>query len=583
MSWSKPQWVDIHGKKTRTSIIHTPADVIHVTQDGIEENETAAHEGQVYAFFTHHYEYWRKRLGISTAWDWCHWGENITFKTDTSLNETNMNLGDKWRVGDDVVLQICGARVPCFKLSWRCGQKDKWLKELADSGFSGVYLKVLVGGAIRPGDRAVLLEKQRNSATVASITKVAFNNNLQTKDTLDLLVREPHLLSMNKIFLLHKLSILHDQALINKNHWKSWRTCRVVEIRNESKGIKSFYLKPTDGLPLGTYVPGQFLPIRLPNGLTRLWSISDWPNHDNPSFYRLSIKEAGEGSKWMHSECKVSSKVFIRAPCGQFNLDWTPIFAGRQVYVSAGIGITPIVSMLKAHLTHFSMRKAPAVWIHVVKDEDEFTRGLLEEVLTLYDDDLRRKKLLLIHLFFTRQQQKPESASYGDIDVHYGCRPTLSTFSSLLSATYFVDPLKITPFELPGPVSTCYICGPAAFEDSVKEHLRAIGVPEGMIKSESFASAVGTVPPSNIERASVKFALSKVTADWEAGENPALSKSLLDLAEMAGLDPNYGCRAGACGACKVKLLNGSVTGGMLPGGVLVCVARPTSQTLELDM
>lgn len=111
----------------------------------------------MYICLAENYDYWCTELGIErSTWDWCHWGENITLKcTAEKLTEFNFRLGDVWKIGSAVRLQVCGARVPCMKLSWRCGQKDSWLKPLSDTGRVGVYLRVLTKGRIHPGDRAV--------------------------------------------------------------------------------------------------------------------------------------------------------------------------------------------------------------------------------------------------------------------------------------------------------------------------------------------------------------------------------------------------------------------------------------------
>lgn len=696
VSCGLPRWIDINGVKTRTSIIHTLTDRITLETGGtVENNGTAVHDAPVYAFFTHHYTYWRQKLGVEEQkWDWGHWGENITFRTDEYIDETHFNLGDVWKVGDEVLLQVCGARVPCFKLAWRCGQHDRWLKELADTGFSGVYLRIINGGSIAPGDRAELIRKVDRSPTVAQISQLAFDTRLETKDTLNLMVQEPDLLPMNKGGFLRTLSRIHDDEILGKNHWKGWRIFCAVKVVQHGRDIKSFYLQPVDKKPLATYLPGQFLTVRLPNGLLRNWSISDWPDHDNPEYYRLTIRNIGEASDWMHTRCTSKTKLLVRAPAGRFTLDWSPMLPLRQVYISAGIGITPIVTMLKAHLKHYTMRRAPAVWIHVARDESNFPQEFLAEILRAYDNELREKNILEIHIVYTKAadtslgnvhgpsliheagmsefQESPSnnvsgntfdnsnlvtrpgevevnsrlpSSSGSSIQVEVGKSPTISSTGSspeygqpnihsssssdvlsfseddaaddrtsqkealeanflkitrgrrigraclfnLLSSAYYFDPLQITPIEVPGPsTSTVYICGPSSFEENMKTHLRDIGIPEPFLRSESFspsASLEATAP--GIYKSSVTFKQSTVTADWLAPmseDSTARSLTLLEFAESLGLEATFGCRAGQCGSCSVKLLSGTVHGGLQPEGrVLICQSRPASELVVLDL
>ncbi|KEF51870.1 uncharacterized protein A1O9_12208 [Exophiala aquamarina CBS 119918] len=690
-----PQWIDMNGVRTRTSIIHTISDCITLESGGgINGNNTAVHDAPVYAFFTHHYEYWRQKLGVTKEiWNWGHWGENITFRTDQYMDEYNFNLGDVWKVGTEVLLQVCGARVPCFKLAWRCGQNDKWLKELADTGFSGVYLRIIKGGSIHPGDRAELIRKFNNTATIAQISQLAFDTSLETKDTLNLLVKEPDLLPMNRGGFLRRLSKIHDDELVGKNHWTGWRTFRVAKIVQHCDDIKSFYLRPLDKKPLGAYLPGQFLTVRLPNGLLRNWSVSDWPDHDDPDHYRLSIKNVGEASRWMHTRCTLQTNLFVRVPAGSFILDWSPMLPLRQVYLSAGIGITPIVSMLKAHLKHYTMRRAPAIWVHVARDECSFPWEFLEEVLESYDEELRKKHILDIFLVYTKppgskvdqvteipfkhgsesperqavngdaimkmlpasdisapvdkaearasiapfdpipngsdltgtpisstassteggSEESPATSSSDDSSTSKhndfnktgfqakaippneylrtinGHRIDRDFLSNILSSPYYFDPLQITPIEVPGPsTSTVYICGPSSFEQDMKTHLLDIGVPDSLLRSESF-SASGNVENtiSSIKKSSVTFKRSGITADWSTPETDGRSTkplTLLEFAESLGLEPDFGCRAGQCGSCRVTLANGTVTGGLQPdGSVLMCQARPASELLALEL
>jgi ferredoxin len=116
----------------------------------------------------------------------------------------------------------------------------------------------------------------------------------------------------------------------------------------------------------------------------------------------------------------------------------------------------------------------------------------------------------------------------------------------------------------------------------MKEYLHNIGVPEMLVRSESFVNGAGEIP--EIETADVAFSeansSSKTRVLWEK----AKPLSLLEAAEAAGLAPDYGCRVGACGSCKAKLVSGKVVGGMQPDGtVLLCTARPASVQVEIEI
>jgi len=195
--------------------------------------------------------------------------------------------------------------------------------------------------------------------------------------------------------------------------------------------------------------------------------------------------------------------------------------------------------------------------------------------------------------------------------IHKG-RPTLETLKDLLGAPYYMDPLQIKPIEVEGRFSTVYLCGPVAFEDTMRQFLSAIGIQESMIFSENFGSQQEKPP---LDTAEVRLLRSKHKLVWQrrkpllqhshsdspipngealklgredgtadSTELDEMGPSILELAEQAGLTPDYGCRVGSCGSCEAALKCGKVAGGMQIGGtVRVCVARPASEVLEFDL
>jgi len=622
-------WWDINGVRTLTSIVREPsAEPLELTvADGIVGNASAAHDAQVYAFFAHHYDYWCQRLGVDrSSWKWCHWGENITFRCVSTavLDERRFHLGDVWAVGESVRLQVCGSRVPCTKLSWRCGQNDRWLRTLADTGYCGVYLRVLQGGRVRPGDEARPVQICPLAMDCATISRLAFDSSLKTRDTVNLLLNDRNLLGMNQRYFRRKLSLMNDQANVGRNAWKGWRAFKATRIVGETGGeVKSFYLVPVDGKSLATYLPGQFLTVRLPAGTVRNWTISDWTSASDPSYYRISIKKATDASRWMYEKCTTDSLLLLRPPAGGFCLDWTPLFPPRQVYISAGIGITPMIAMIKAHAAHTALRMVPALWIHVARNQEscalweelsdlEFDRDENEDNGKDYECPLLFQRVLFYTAPKTACSSPPSSSPSSPsspassslsassasstsppsspsspsnlITVHIG-RPTLPLLSSLLTPSYAINPLHITPITIPGPHSTFYICGPPSFIPTMTSHLISLSVPPALIHSETFDSTVDPIASTSnsVEESTVHFSHSNITATWRREDG---NLSLLEVAEKAGLAPEYGCRLGECGACRVRLVEGDVSGGRAGGGgeeILVCRARPACRRVVVEI
>lgn len=86
---------------------------------------------------------------------------------------------------------------------------------------------------------------------------------------------------------------------------------------------------------------------------------------------------------------------------------------------------------------------------------------------------------------------------------------------------------------------------------------------------------------TDIEEATVIFTKSAVTAQWTIKED----LTILQLAEKAGLKPDYGCRSAMCGTCEVKITKGQVYGveGDSPQGILICQSKPASREIEIEV
>ena len=88
-------------------------------------------------------------------------GENLT---TTGLAVSDALLGERWRVGDTVVLQVTGPRIPCGTFRAHIAVTG-WLKSFTALARSGAYLSVVVPGAIRPGDEVTVVNRPDHDVT----------------------------------------------------------------------------------------------------------------------------------------------------------------------------------------------------------------------------------------------------------------------------------------------------------------------------------------------------------------------------------------------------------------------------------
>jgi len=330
-----------------------------------------------------------------------------------------------------------------------------------------------------------------------------------------------------------------------------WRKLKVAEVRDETSGIKSFYFEAADGEPLPAFEPGQFLPIRLhvpghAAPLIRTYTLSD--AHDG-RHYRITVKREGVASTWLHDSVEAGAVIGAKAPSGAFVLDRTN--ARPVVFVSAGIGITPMIAMLKSVLANTSDGARPE---HVF-----FIHGARQAIDRPFADELHAAAKafpnLSVHL--------RDSSTGGRVDIAY-----------LKSVLPFGD-------------YNFYLCGPASFMQDLYTGLRALNVADDRIRFEAFgpasvkrterSEAVAPVPPvRDPERSSkVVFMRSQKTAQWSEEDG-----SLLDFAEANGVVVPSNCRSGVCGTCSTRVVSGEVAyplpceGEIEPGHALICSAIP---------
>jgi len=363
------------------------------------------------------------------------------------------------------------------------------------------------------------------------------------------------------------------QAASIDRTWQGWRNFVVVRKVKESEEITSFYLQPEDGEAIPNFQPGQFLTIKLDipgqtKPVIRTYSLSDYA--EPCAYYRLSIKREpmpagtnfmpGIASNFMHDRIHEGSIIPAKPPSGQFVLD--PQKSLPAVLISNGVGITPMISMVKAATLLNPQR---SIW---------FVHGARAGQFHAFRDEVaavaQQNSNLHVHFAYSRPQPKDmghyHSTGYIDTDL----------IRSLVQqdAEYF-------------------LCGSPAFMQSLREGLKAAGVPDRRVFFEAFtkgglmkteAGAVAANLDAADRQSEVVFAGSGKTANWRSGDG-----SLLEFAEANDLNPAYSCRQGICGTCMCRILEGEVEYQETPvaaiedGSVLICVSTPKTAQVVLDL
>lgn len=356
-----------------------------------------------------------------------------------------------------------------------------------------------------------------------------------------------------------------DEKLRPNEPRRQWHQWRVTHIRQESRDIRSFVLEPLDSAAV-TYVPGQHMTFRLtPSGekasLIRTYSVSSAPSDGH---IRISVKAQGLVSHYLHNQVRVGDLLEARPPMGSFTLaeeSERPV-----VLIGAGVGITPLLSMFR-ELAAENERHSVQRHVHLFQSARTLEDLPFQaEIKALQQRDAQR-----LHVHRALSSPAAEAVAHRDFDI-----------TGRLSFAQIKARLPLDDYDY-------YLCGPASFLQEMYDGLRALNIRDERIHAEAFGpstlqrlpveqpSAVAQLPAAS-SPVPIYFSTSASEARWTPG-----SGSLLELAESRGLNPEFSCRGGSCGACKTRIVSGDVhypnppAEMPEPGTALICCAVPAEQ------
>jgi nitric oxide dioxygenase len=257
---------------------------------------------------------------------------------------------------------------------------------------------------------------------------------------------------------------MYAEATSQKGGWDGFRSFVVDRKVKESDVITSFYLKPEDAQEIAHFLPGQYISIKLEiegeeYTQIRQYSLSDAPGED---YYRISVKREADTSKpdgivsnYLHDMVEEGANLKVSAPAGDFVLDTnrhTPV-----VLLSGGVGLTPMISMLKTVVEIQPERTV--TFIHASQNSN--VHAFREEVEAL-------SALENVNSFVFYDSPTAEDRLNNRFDVEgYVTRGWLEKNISV----------KNTDF---------YFCGPIPFMKAINRSLKDLGVREEQIHFEFF-------------------------------------------------------------------------------------------------
>ena len=518
------------------------------------------------------YHYWESFLGRKD-FIFGQFGENFTVE---GLPDNEVCIGDRYRIGD-AIFEVTQPRVTCYRVGIRMNE-PRMPALLVAHHRPGFYFRVLQEGEVGAGDDIVKITDGPERISVAEVDALLYLPG-HSREQLERALRIP---ALSKGWQGSFQAMLAQESspkpaegnpgLANEEQapaWPGFRQMRVANIHKESDSVTSFVLAPIDGQPLPVFQAGQFVVLRLlvdpgKPPVLRSYSLSDLPAADH---FRISVKSElnGIGSSFLCNRAREGDLLDVSAPRGSFTLrpGQNPV-----VLLSAGVGATPVMSMLHALAAEKSQREI--WWIYGARNRVE-------------------------HPFAEESRSLLKQLSRGRGYIVYSRPAAIDQVGADFDAPGHIDTALLEKIGV-SQGSDFYLCGPSSFLQNMRDGLRNWGVLAGNVHTEIFGSLEAITPgmaqvvhtphlPQGPPGSGppVSFARSGITAAWD----PKFG-SLLELAEACDVPVRWSCRTGVCHTCMTGLIGGSIIYNPeplerpAPGNVLVCCSQPNAGvTLDL--
>ena len=567
------------GKTVRTSVWKSPVDgrrmVRRLNIQGDAQADLAGHGGEHRAVFVYQmdsYHYWESFLGRSD-FTFGQFGENFTVE---GFPDNEVCIGDRYRIGG-AEFEVTQPRVTCYRVGIRMNE-PRMPALLVEHHRPGFYFRVLQEGEVGAGDDIAKIADGPEKITVADIDALLYlpgHTSEQLQRALQIPALSKGWQSSFQAMLQQDSSsktVAGNPGLANEEQapaWPGFRQMRVAQIRKESDRVTSFVLAPIDGQPLALCQAGQFVVLRLlvDSGeppVLRSYSLSDLPAADH---FRISVKNElkGIGSSFLCNRAQEGDVLDVSAPRGSFTLrpSQSPV-----VLVSAGVGATPVMSMLHSLAAERSQREI--WWIYGARNSVD-------------------------HPFAEESRSLLKQLSRGRGYIVYSRPAAIDRVGADFDAPGHIDTALLERIGV-SQGSDFYLCGPTSFLQNMRDGLRNWGVLAENVHTEIFGSLEAITPgmaqvvhtphlPQGPPGSGppVSFARSGITAAWDHK-----FASLLELAEACDVPVRWSCRIGVCHTCMTGLIDGSIIYNPeplerpAPGNVLVCCSQPNAGvTLDL--
>jgi ferredoxin-NADP reductase/MOSC domain-containing protein YiiM/ferredoxin len=544
--------------------------------DGDGQADLGGHGGEQRAVMVYQieaYRYWEGQLGRND-FEYGQFGENFTVD---GLPDDEVCVGDRYKIGS-AVFEVTQPRVTCYRVGIRMNH-PRMPALLVSHRKPGFYFRVIEEGEVGAGDEIQKIKEGPDRVTVAEVDGLLYlpNHDIRRLAT----AARVSALSPGWKASLEALLKAAEAGIRDGNAglapapsppaWKGHRKLRIAAVHRETSEVTSLVLEAVDGSLLPPAQPGQYVALRFfpdcsAGPIVRTYSISGAADSGR---YRISIRRgSGSGSQYLVDAAQVGQTLEAGAPRGNFVLQ----SGSRPVaLLSAGIGVTPVLSMLHALASDISPSSREVWWIHGARNARQ--HAFAAEVRNLL------ASIPGSHSVIAYSQPEPADKPGRDFDIEgHLDRASLQRLGVPVKADF-------------------YVCGPTGFLEDIRRDLVFLGVSPDAVHQELFGPVTSLAPglakaEAKIPHAPagppgrgplISFTRSGLSVPWDNR-----FKNLLEFAEACDVPVRWSCRTGVCHVCECGLLEGGLRYAPEPldppaaGNALICCSTPDSQVdLEL--
>lgn len=347
---------------------------------------------------------------------------------------------------------------------------------------------------------------------------------------------------------------------------------KVAEVTRETADCVSVVFDvPADVRNEFTYIQGQYLTLKVKvNGeeLRRSYSLCTSPVADRE--LRVAVKKVKDGrvSTYINDKLKAGDEMEVMTPMGNFHSPLSPTNSKNYILFAGGSGITPMLSIIKTVLQSEPGSKITLFY----GNRDEASIIFKNQLSELAAKNADRFKLYHI-------------LEHCGEEVEELCRGILLPEKVRSLIAKYVD-LKAD--------NVFFICGPGPMMENVKVVLGDLKVDQKKIHIEYFTAVEAAVKaaeessPAEIVHSKVTVILDDEEVHFDLASN---GKSVLDVAQDAGMDVPFACKGGVCCTCRAKLMEGQVKMDqnfalseeeLERGYILTCQSHPVTEKVVIS-